>query len=589
MAIKSGEAVQSKAKGQAKGQAQGQAADFVMSANYSKSVSLIAELAIDYLVFFPTRGVLLSTLAITPPLHRHSLVRRFDVRIAANRADKVAARDAGQLRAQPAAGKTGVVIDFGAPRTVAAIASSNDAKILSVAAWTGAAFALPFFPPPGVAQTAVREAQFRSEIRSDRLLVVIDAEVSVEDAGAMLLALPDLPADLAIDINGAAPVWTHNGPVLPAAPVLPKPATGDTAFDEDGARIVHLADALNALLASNSDTAPVELSLRLTSKVPGVLSLEREGAAEIDYLQRVRFDDGGSRELVFAEEGVQTLALPLPPLVAGSRRRIREIRLSVSGMPGPERVLPPVGPAPVLLADNSRALAELVVDPEHAICLRLPADSGLEQLLGLRLPLAAGRDGAEARVVLWSEAEGSPLAPMADGTSEPLSLGGSDEADAAGAAWTSFRFPKPVKLLPGSACWAALLVSRGTVRSALAGASGSEVLQGAATGPWRALPLPLRTPPATGGAAGGLIDGHGRLRVCGLAPKAEPLAPYRLQLSAAGASAAVGVTPGAKAVTVSLSHAIPVDIGSAQPQLSVTSLQAGTLTLSDIDVIWSEA
>jgi hypothetical protein len=115
----------------------------------------------------------------------------------------------------------------------------------------------------------------------------------------------------------------------------------------------------------------------------------------------------------------------------------------------------------------------------------------------------------------------------------------------------------------------------------LSGSGGSTVRHGAPNGPWRELPAPFRN------GAGSLIDGCGRIRTGGLAPKALPIAPLSVGLKGA-TSGSVEVTPTAKGVAVDLSFLPAVDTGIATPVLTITSRVAGSITLRDIDVVWHE-
>jgi hypothetical protein len=225
-------------------------------------------------------------------------------------------------------------------------------------------------------------------------------------------------------------------------------------------------------------------------------------------------------------------------------------------------------------------LAELILDPERAACVRLSGASGLADLAALRLPLAAGDDGAEVRVVLWTNKPGGsePLEALTGGSSDPVTIAGGS-----GEAWLSFAFPKPVPIDAADPPWAAVLVARGEVRWSLAGKGAladalidpNVVRRGAPNGPWRSLPAPLQS-------TAGLLDARGRLRLVGHGPKDAPLAPLLVSLAGVPLPA-LEVTPTPKGVPAAL--AFSPAVAQSAPVLRVISRVAGSVTLRDIDVI----
>lgn len=540
--------------------------------------SLGLDFGFIYLPFLGTTGVSAAALAPGLNLPRNTLVQRFDVVVGATRATRTPAQAAGQVRAYNNNGMHTVIIDFGVPRTVSSVSAAfgSSVEILKVAAWIGAKFDAPFFGPvvgPAQPKTAAR---FSAEVRAERLLVTLNAAASPAIGTDLELELPELPTDLSLSINGGAPVWTHPGAAQPNTDT----GLSFNAFNRDGQRLVSLADALNALLASPLASDIVKLDIVLAAKVPGVLTIAEATSAnarDLRLIKRMAYAGDNTSTLAFAAEGRLPLALDLPPPAAGLRRQIKSVKLTALATPGPERVLPPEGPAPALLA-NGQVLAELLLDPDRAAIVRLQAEPKLAALTGLRLPLLSGGDGAEVRVVLWSSTPGSaaePLQTLPGGASEPVSLSAPGGA-ATGDNWTTFSFAKPVPLDPANPPWAAVLVARGSLTWALArraDAPSCELRRGGPTGPWRALPAALSGP---------VLDACGRVRRIGTAPKDHPLPAWELALDGDGASAAVPAT--AKGAAVSLTPAS--GNGSA---LSVLAFGAGSLTLRDIDVIWAES
>lgn len=532
-----------------------------------------AEFSYAYLPYLGSTGVSSAPLAPVLALPRNTLVQRFDLVVGAGRATRTPAQAAGQVRAYDNAGAHTVIIDFGVPRTVSSVsvASGASLSLQNVSAWIGAKFDNPFIGSPSGPWPQKDALRFPSEVRTERLLIGIDRAANPTTIGADIeIELPELPTDLDIRINGGAPVWTHPGP----AQANNSATLSFDSFNKDGQRLVALADALNALLADplNSDT--VTLDIVLAAKVPGLLSLT-EQARDLRLIKRMAFNGDTSSALAFAAEGRLPLALELPALAAGMQRQINELRFTALATPLPERVLPPEGPSAALMADG-QVLAELLLDADHAAAVRLPAEPLLAELTGLRLPLLAGGDGAEARVVLWSNVHAGPGADepgsaLPGGASDPVTLTGGGSGDG----WVGFSFKKPVPLDAANPPWAVLLVARGNVAWALArraDAPGCDLRRGAPTGPWRPLPAPFSGP---------VLDACGRVRRVGHAPKPQPLPPW--QVSLAGDVAAVPVLATPKGASVRL-----LPSGGAASALSLLAYQAGSLTLRDIDVIWTE-
>lgn len=542
-----------------------------------------------------------GTAALDLTFRRNTIVRQYDLQVqAAVAAGNSLARDLGQVRTSD--DRLAVVIDFGMPRTVKSVQAPAGTAIQQVSAWTGAKFADPFYPEDGTTAGS-NQAVFAAEIRTDRLMLTLGQAIDSARAGELIsLAIPDLPADLELRINDGPPVWSNPGPAQPdPSRTTPSP----DGWNKDATRLVPLADALNTLLADPLADDDLACRLVLTSKVPGRLALSAAtaAAARLSYIHRVRFGNGSdtSTDLDFSAEGEQILTLAMP---AGSAtRRIEALRLTALAKLPDSRTLPPLGPDARSVPNRSPAepLAELALDSSHAACVRLDTQ-GLAQLSGVRLPLGCGADGAEVRVVLWqADALGEPASAIDAGTSEivTLSAGGSSGADD----WHSFAFKTPIDLSRYPAPWAAVVVSRGTVLWRLSDAAtvtaanapgtaggapstpleppGATLRRGPASGPWRLLPALLRS------TDGHLMDARGRVRVTGLAGKTRPIAPLVVSLVGLGGST-VEVTPTAKGATVTLSFDPAPALAAGDPSLRIVSRVAGTLTLRDVELIWTE-
>jgi hypothetical protein len=405
--------------------------------------------------------------------------------------------------------------------------------------------------------------------------------LSDEQLADVSLHLPEPPSGLALAIDGAAPVWTHAEPVQPRASV----ATADGAgWDKDSRRIVDLTAAFAALAGDPlAGDDPVSFKLVLSTAVPCLLELVLAGVPALRHIRRVRFA-GETRSVIdFAAEGLVDLPLGLPAPPGGATRLIHEVRWVAEADLPPPRTVPPSGPDTVP-GEAGMALAQAVLTPQIAACVRLPAGTGVQTLQGIRLPLLAEGDGAEVRVVLWQPAEpaagGLPLAPLPQGTSDPVTLSASVVEN-----WVSFTFPKPPVLETAPTAvlpWLAVVVTRGSVGWGLATVSGvvtaavDQMLlrRGPPNGPWKALPAPLQSATA-------LLNARGRLRLTGLAPKDAPLAPLTLQVL--GAAALRDLNPLPKGEVASLS--LGAGLGVNTPTLRLTSRAIGRLTLRDVDVV----
>ncbi|HEX4964772.1 MAG TPA: hypothetical protein VF173_28425 [Thermoanaerobaculia bacterium] len=508
-----------------------------------------------------------SSVELAPPLRlpRNAVVTEgFKVTVRAGRAEWAIAKSVGQLRQQGAS----MVVDFGVLRTVAGVGVLDASKIqiVGVRQWMGTAFADS--PVAGSTQGGPA-VLFASQIRTERLQ--IDLASTNEASDALLLQLPDLPADLELRINGGAPVWTAPGPVIAGS-------RGWSAAGASGlaSQQVDLAAALNAVLADpTADIATgVDLHVVLAARVPGALAIDPpENAGEgVLYLAQVTLPPG-AEQVSFSEEGLKAvpLPLPLPPWV----QSVETVKLTLAAKLPPERAVPPLGPdAEPVAAGSSMPLAEMALDPERAAVVAFPALDpqryALGELVAVRLPLRAGAGGAEVRVLLLAGGGGQPGAALPGAVSKPVELSAASPAD--GDVWSTFAFPQAIPLDPAQPPFVAILVTRGQVRWAFTGdAVAGEVRFGSPDGPWQRLP---GTIPVQGG----------RIRLVGHAPAGQPVAP--LEVGLAGGAARVPVTPVPKGVTVEVAGpvAVPVDAQPPAVTLEVVGLTAGTVTLSGVVV-----
>lgn len=534
-------------------------------------------------------GIASRSLAVQ--LHRNALVRRFAVRVSAARAEAVLLGNAAQVREQSSGDdRITVVADFGSLVTVASvgvlqkgglrIVTGSDLLIQKIKSWTGIAFAdkAIFNAPPTTGTVGSTVASF-GEMKTERLLIEVTGSASLDEVVDNLwVELPDPPADLSIRIDSGPPVWSSPGPVRP----------GQGGWSEQGTQTVELGPALAALVGDPDDDSQATFTLTLTSRTAGRLELAVEpGGRDLRHLARVRPGGADSTDVAFELEGMQRVPLPLPAWATGVER----VALVATATPGPERAVPPVGPAVATALGAggpaaSTGVADLVLDPDRSACARLPVVPGLAELTALRLPLRAGPAGAEVRVVLLAARDdGEPGEPLDGAVSAPVTLDPpSAAAPAAGAAdaWSTFVLPAPVAL-EGPAPWAALQVARGQAAWPLGLAAGSPIRRGPPTGPWTELPRVVRDAPGVGG----------RLRVVGHAAKATPLAPLVVQVEGGAVlpvpdprEVRATPTPRGTPVEWTASPALaPKQAGSARSvDLLVTSHLPGTVTLRDVVV-----
>src|SRR5262249_47037647 len=169
--------------------------------------------------------------------------------------------------------------------------------------------------------------------------------------------------------------------------------------------------------------------------------------------------------------------------------------------------------------------AEIMFDPDHAACVELLAAQNLVELVGVRLPLRAGLQGAEMRAMLLARDEDNEPASAIDGAiSTPVSI---EAPPGSQDVWVSFAFASPVPIDPQALPFVAAVGSRGTVSWSLGSAadpsSAGRVRRGAPTGPWELLP-----------DDGPLASLRGRVRLVGHGSHDAPVAPLQIEARGAG-------------------------------------------------------
>lgn len=538
----------------------GRSESFVVDSQ-AVSGQLVSHLSLAHL-FLQTQGSLRATQTLTLP--GNAVLERLLVKVTAKRADVAYAATVAQLRGEPGETSTDrvIIVDFGTLRTVARVNFDVDCNIQKVEAWSGTEFppyaAYPYanYDTPSGPPSGNRAVALNSDVRTQKLRVTVAASADVDQLmEGMTLMLPDAPRDLTLKIDAGAPVWSLPGPAVKGT----GSALTTEAWNDANARLIDLTEVLAARLGDPLAPTDRAFELLLESAESGVLALEiheqiyhRIRRAEIAGKPRIERD--------FTDEGQEPVVLSLPD--APAHAQVQELRLTAIGAFGLERRLPPVGPDPARTPDGAADLAALSLSPDRAVVFQLDP-AGLPALSGVRLNLTAGADGAEVSLVPWAGTDGAdlPSAALADLTGDPLTLDPGDNG------WVTLSFAGPVAGPPPP--WAALIVTRGTVETALA-PSGAPFRMGPPGGPWRALALAFQT--------GALGDLGVACRSIGAVD--DPLGLPPITLSLAGAT---GVVFEPNDTPRRLTLAAPE--GTGLPDLSLTRLGPGTLTLTEIDVI----
>jgi hypothetical protein len=555
------------------------------------------------LIFDPAltvNGALSVEQVLTLP--RNAIVKSpFTLTLKAGPADWATAASVANLRQRDISGsgqkRTSVVVDFGVMRTIGAVGVRNirTFQIIQVKQWAGTAFIeKPLvtglsnggeFPGPTTIDSSTPkldsalgvEVTFPSEIRTDRLQIDLIGTGTDDVGNALLVQVPDLPADLDIRVNGGQPVWNWPG----AVPQPPASASSGTVIKgwtlgSDGLMYQQpdISAALTAMLGNPAAdiTDQLDLHIVLTARSPGALELDLPDTAS-RTIRYVANTSPASNSLTFDSEGEQDVALPLPAYATSVER----IALTATANLPPERVIPPVGPDPALLDDQTTTpLAEMLLDPTHSACVAIQA-AGFAELLALRLPIAIEAGGAEMHVqLLNANRDGDPGDPIPAAITKPAVLDASDAAN-----WVTFSFAKPVPLA-NTAIYAQAVTRRGQVRWALTGtADAGQVFTGPPTGPWEPLP-PL----------GELAALHGRIRIVAHAKRESPVAPLSFAIQNQTAAAGIDVTPTPKGVSAEISGlaaGLPVVPAANKVSVKVISRVAGSLTLTNIVATVSKA
>jgi hypothetical protein len=538
-------------------------------------------------------GALSVERVITLPRNA-AVLAPFAVTLEAGPADWATVASVAHIRQKDISGagqdRTSVVVDFGVMRTVAGVGLTDTStlQVLQVKQWAGTAFvpvpivsgarltggsgefsAAPQTIDGSTAKldtTLGAEVSFPSEIKTDRLQIDLIGKGSDDEIGAALLVqLPDLPADLDLKINGGAAIWSAPGAVAAGATGWTTAADGLMQQQPD------ISAALSALLGDPSADKSVTLDLHV------VLAARNPGALELNLpdfdAQRIRYVANAalpSDTLTFTAEGAISIPLKLPDYAA----RLERVSLTAIGNLPPERVIPPVGPDAAVVPGGTAPLAEMLLDPTHSACVDIAQAREFGEITAFRFPLRVEQGGAEIHVALVkADIDGTPGAPIQGAVTKPVTLDASEDES-----WITVALARPFPI-DGAALYAMVVVRRGRVRWALTGSptpSAGQVFTGPPAGPWQPLP-PL----------GELAALRGRVRVVGHARREAPISPVLIEINGAGGSGSE-ITPVQKGVAVLLSDTqagLPAAPDASQSvNLVITSRVGGAITLRDVVV-----
>jgi len=460
---------------------------------------------------------------------------------------------------EPDARSSQLVVDFGTLRTVSALAAP--ASISKVTPWAGTKFDGTITPTP-----ASGSAVTFTELQTERLLVDLAAgQLPSAVAADGLVTTTTPPADLELTVGGAR-FWFRAGPA-PAG------------FAEDVDITAAVQGVVDAATAGDRH-GNVAVRVTLAARVPGKLGLAMPEEPRFLRTHVVSFPPA-TTTVIFDEEGVAGLALPLPP-EAKDWTIHRVIATAVPSDPGPERVLPP--DQPVISTE-----AELVLDSDRRLVARLPpAPLGrFERVAGVRILLSPQAEGVEIGGTLLTGTADAPGEPVADAGLAPVSL------NAGPPAWVTLRLPRPIDLAkvrqpaPGDHLWVSIAVTRGAARLALASPSGMAEQDRALlrrVGP-NGIPHPLSTalrqraeasrPPEP------IAADTAALRVIGTAPVAAPVPVVEADVAGGGTVRQPGL---AGSVAITLDPA-----GKRSPlQLRFTATAANEVTVGPVVVAYTD-
>jgi hypothetical protein len=508
-------------------------------------------------------GQAASSVPLVQTLPAGSSVKRARATVTAGPSGYVTIGGVAQVRDSSG---TDLVVDFQGMRTVDRLTAP--VAFSAVRPWAGTQFA---FSSPVDATSA---DQSFTEIQTERLLVTFAGFLSADQLGAQgSVRVLTPPADLELLVNGTR-AWFNAGPAKPG---------GDPDDPAAYRTTVDLTDAVTAAVTAAPASEDVKVEIVLRSSVPGRLSFE--APIQFQLTHAVSFPEGSTRVVDAEEEGVYPVPLPLPPEATGWS--IHEVQMTVAGSLPPLRVLEPDGPVP---SED----AHLVLDPDHAVLVGLPAAglARLATLTAIRIPVGVDPAGAELAGVLRADANGAPGDPLPQGQLGPVTLAGGDLERQA---WTTLPLGKEQRIAPGEALWAGLQLARGRVSWPLA------IPAGPPAPPALSPDAPLRRQLPNGAfrplsPAGDVPTSAATIRLAGEAPSGTPIPA--LEVDVAGTASGVSFTPTADGDAVVIGFEPPLtkagtpsafgDQTGTALALRLTTRTPGSVSFADVRIAYTE-
>lgn len=452
---------------------------------------------------------------------------------------------AASVRVNPGSNGTVLVLDFQGLRTITELAAPPGFIITMVNAWLGTKFdtkAVQGFPDGGGRGVAFQELQ------AERLLVTLNKAIDpAAFASGGSVVLPTPPSDLELLVNGTR-AFFQKGPIK------------GSSFS----KTVDLTDAVAAAVVAGGD-----VTVAFHAAAPAALTL----AASAELLQRypVVFPEAAARTVDAPTEGVYPLLLPVQPgALPTTGVHVRRVLLDVTAKLPATRILPADGPT--LSAD-----AELVLDPDHAIVVKLPTavTGSLGTLTGVRLPVVVDAAGAElAATLLAATASGEPGDPIPKGALGPVTLQPPTTADTT---WIDLALTAPHKLRSNETVWLEVQAARGSViwKVATPPADDDE-----------AAPLRRRTSSGRYVPLSTLdeVPYTGALRVVGDERANDPLAAVLVSAAAAPTSGTVAAVPTPAGTAMALVLDPAVSFADSNFELDLTISAPGSYAITSAEL-----
>jgi hypothetical protein len=341
-------------------------------------------------------------------------------------------------------GQRAYIVDFGASLSVLSLnmidpgLTGTIPGIVLVLPWLGtdfspkAAYGAGQGNPPMPVPTTASLVVGLPGIESTKLLIQVNGNslAAADFAAHCRVTLGTYPTNVRASLNGRLPFWTKPGSLRDA-----QPANG---FAQD----------LNTLLASL--THPVDVTLVLTSDVPGVLGIGgwNPPPGGVIHTAAARWGGQASTQVVLAALEPQPVTIPFP---IGSPAVVTDLTLAVAGAFPPWRSYP----GQALTAPGDLGMK---VDANFSVARHMQFASGAT-LYGVTLPVRAS--GADAQIHLEIQADqgglpagGKPIA-AAD-----LTLGATGAGDVT---WRQVLFASPAAIAAGKDVWLVTKAKTGAV------------------------------------------------------------------------------------------------------------------------------